>query len=85
MEPLPETAQKITDGPHISLPNGSHLTPGGRVRIPRSQAMKIPEETIENHGLLLDDDAASHESEVVVWPAPPAQYPPVSGAQGPQL
>ena len=52
----------------VRMPNGCDMTPGGRIRMTRKQAFEIPESIVEELGLELDDAAASHDSEVVVWP-----------------
>lgn len=55
----------------VRMPNGCELRPGGKIRMLRKKAFQIPESVIEELGLELDDAAASHESEVVVWPLHP--------------
>ena len=52
----------------VRMPNGCELTPGGRVRMSRKQIAEIPEAMIDKYGLELDDAAASHDSEGVMWP-----------------
>ena len=63
-----ESAPAVAVQRVVRMPNGCDLTPGGRIRMTRKQAFEIPESIVEELGLELDDAAASHDSEVVVWP-----------------
>jgi hypothetical protein len=51
----------------ITLPNGSLLERGGRVRILRTQLDDIPMEVWDIPGIHLELDTASPDSEVIAW------------------